>query len=274
MEVSAQCLTVSSLTLGKAPFRERVRAAAAAGFTGLGLSVENYAASLRDGLDDQAMTTILDRHGIAVTEVEFLSDWVPGPGEARPSAKEAAAFHIARVFGADHVNVGLFQPTPWDLMVRSFTALCERAGEIRIALEFMPFGAVPDLATAWDLVRLADRPNAGLLIDVWHWVRGAAAAGDLGPVPAERVFAVQLCDVGADPLADMRHESLHFRLAPGTRTDSAQNLLELLARHGVAAELSAEVMSDALLAKGLDATAKTVFETTSAVLAEHRRNGS
>ncbi|MFJ6792681.1 sugar phosphate isomerase/epimerase family protein [Streptomyces sp. NPDC091268] len=260
-------LTISSLTLGEAPFRERVRAAAAAGFRAVGLSVEAYREARRGGLDDAGMRAVLDEHGIRLGEVEFLSDWAPGGGEDVPTPKEETAFHIARTFGADHINAGLFEPTPHEAMAAGFTALCRRAGELRIALEYMPFGAVPDLPAAWDLVRRTGRPNAGLVLDVWHWVRGATSAADLAPVPAERIFTVQLCDVGPDPLADMRRESLHHRLVPGSRTRAAQDLLTLLVEHGVKTAVSAEVMSDALLAQGPAATARAVFEGTRAVLA-------
>ncbi|MGW6704818.1 sugar phosphate isomerase/epimerase family protein [Streptomyces sp. NPDC054956] len=268
-------LTISSLTLGTAPFRERVRAAAAAGFQAVGLSVEAYGEARRSGLDDEAMRAILADHGLALGEVEFLSDWVPrtggsgGGAEAIPTAKERTAFHMARAFGADHINAGLFDPAPLDVMAERFTALCERAGELRIALEYMPFGAVPDLPTAWELVRRTGRPNAGLVLDVWHWVRGATSPEELSAVPAERIFTVQLCDVGPDPLPDMRQESLHLRLVPGSRTDSAERLLGLLEAHGVRTRVSAEVMSDALLARGTEATARAVYAATRSVLAGH-----
>jgi sugar phosphate isomerase/epimerase len=261
-------LTISSLTLRKAPFARRVQAAAAAGFEGVGLSVEDYLAARDEGLDDRAMHTILDDHAVAVTEVEFLSDWLPHTEKTPSSPREITAFHIARAFEADHLNVGLFEKAPLDLMADSFTALCERADDLKIALEYMPFSGVPDLGTAWELARHANRYNAGLIIDVWHWARGSTRPSDLAPVPAERIFAVQLCDVSSEPLADMRHESLHYRLPPGSRTKYAQDLMTILAHHGVAAELSAEVMSDALLSTGFEATAKTVFTGAANVITE------
>ncbi|MEU4762996.1 sugar phosphate isomerase/epimerase [Actinosynnema sp. NPDC023794] len=257
--MTARRLTVSSLTLGDAPFGERVRVAAEAGFGGVGLSVEVYQSALRSGLDDEAMRAILAEHGVAVTEVEFLSDWVATADTVPPTPKETTAFHIARAFGADHVNAGLFETTPLDALADGFTALCERAGEVKVALEYMPFAAVPDLGTAWEVVRGTGRANAGLVIDVWHWVRGGTEPAELDTVPADRVFAVQLCDISAEALVDMRHESLHHRLPPGSRTRHAQDVVAILERHGVTAELSAEVMSDALLAQGFDVTAKAVF---------------
>lgn len=268
MTASTCRLTISSLTLRGAPFGERVRAAVSAGFAGIGLSVDDYLAARRDGLDDDAMRAMLDAAGIAVTEVEFLSDWVPGEGATQPSSREITAFHVARVFGADHVNVGRFDRTAVDSMADGFAALCERASGLKVALEYMPFGAIPDLGTAWELVHRSGQPNAGLVIDVWHWVRGGTTPGDLTPVPPDRIFAVQLCDVGPAPLPDMRQESLHHRSAPGSGTRHAEDVLAILTRHGVDVDLSVEVMSDALLAEGFQTTAAKVFAGVRKVITE------
>lgn len=259
-------LTLSSLTLGQTPFEERVRVAASAGFDGIGLSAEVYAAALRSGLDDRTMQSVLDDHGVAVTEVEFLSDWLQSGG---PGRKEATVFHIARTFAADHVNVGLFDPGSPELMKVGFAALCQRAGDVKVALEFMPFGGIPDLSTAFQMVGFAGRPNAGLVIDVWHWVRAGTGARDLAGA-ADRVFVVQLCDVARVAMPDLRHESRHHRLVPGDGDGHANALVALLIDQGIRPQLSVEVMSDALLAKGNEATAEAVIAGARRVLANHR----
>lgn len=261
-------LTVSSLTFGLTPFEERVRVAASAGFAGIGLSVEVYLSARQAGLDDSAMRALLDRYGVSVTEVEFLSDWIIDGRLPTERSKEATLLHMAQVFDAERVNVGLFEKSPLDLMCRSYAALCERAGTVKVALEFMPFGGIPDLHTAWEMVRFVDRPNAGLLIDVWHWVRAATRAHDLAPVTADRVFAIQLCDVARDELPDMRQESLHHRLVPGQGDNHASTLLALLAAHRVQADMCVEVMSDPLRELGTATTAEAVIAGAREVLAE------
>ncbi|MGH3759829.1 sugar phosphate isomerase/epimerase family protein [Actinophytocola sp.] len=261
-------LTASSLTFGQTPFEERVRVAASAGFDGIGLSAEVYAEALRNGLDDSDMLAMLDEHELVVTEVEFLSDWFLDDAPASPSSKETTLLHLARVFGAERINVGLFEKHPLDEMCRSFAALCERAGDVKIALEFMPFGGIPSLPTAWELVRSVDRDNAGLLLDVWHWVRADTTTEDFARVPADRVFAVQLCDVGRDRLEEMRFESLHRRLVPGDGDGHATSLLSLLVSHGVDADICVEVMSDELAASGTMATATSVFAGATEVLSK------
>src|ERR1700750_1521785 len=61
-------------------------------------------------------------------------------------------------------------------------ALCERAGpDLTVALEFMPYSGVPALATAWRIVEGV--PNAGLIVDGWHWARAGQQITDLAAVP-------------------------------------------------------------------------------------------
>lgn len=48
---------------------------------------------------------------------------------------------------------------------------CDRAGDIMIGLEFMPYSGVPDLASAWRAVKECNRENAMLICDTWHWAR-------------------------------------------------------------------------------------------------------
>ena len=54
-----------------------------------------------------------------------------------------------------------------------FAALCEHAAEhgVRVAIEFLPWSAVPDLATTWQIVRGSGTTNGGIVIDMLHWQR-------------------------------------------------------------------------------------------------------
>ena len=179
-------LVVSSYTLGtEVGFEDRVRAAAAAGYEGVGLRAENYWDARAAGLDDDAMREIAVQHGVPIVEVEYITAW--GTAEDRDAAqqeKEQAVFHMARAFGVRHLNTGLLEKLPLDVMTEAFAALCDRAGDdLTVALEFMPYSGVPDLATAWQIIDDADRANGALIVDVWHWARAGMTPADLDPVP-------------------------------------------------------------------------------------------
>jgi sugar phosphate isomerase/epimerase len=152
--------------------------------------------------------------------------------------------------------------------VAGFAALCQRAGELTVALEFFPFGGVADLAAAWRVVRSADQPNGGLLIDFWHWRRSTTTLADLDQVPADRVVSIQIDDIREHPMNPLRPETLHWRLPPGRGYGNIVELLDALRAKQVSPRIVAvEVMNDDLLAQGLTVTASTLMESSREVLA-------
>jgi sugar phosphate isomerase/epimerase len=264
--LDAAPLVVSSYTLGTdVGFADRVRAAASAGFDGIGLRAENYWAA---GMDDAAMLAVAAQHGVRILEVEYLTGW--GTADDRDEAqqqKERTVFSMARAFGVRHLNAGLLEKLPVGVAAEAFAALCERAGpDLTVALEFMPYSGVPDLATAWEIVRGVR--NAALIVDAWHWARAGQRPVDLDGVPAERIVSVQLCDVRAEPMEPPRAESLGHRLPPGQGHGDTVGMLRALRAHGVApAVMAVEVISDELVARGVDVAARVAADAARAVLA-------
>jgi len=266
---AAQPLVVSSYTLGtEVSFEDRVRVAAEAGFAGIGLRAENYRDARDAGLDDDTMLAILDRHGVRVMEVEYVTAW--GTGEDRDAAqqdKEQAVYHMARTFGVSHLNAGLLETLPVDVITEAFAGLCRRAGELTVGLEFMPYSGVPDLAVAWTVVREANESNGALLVDAWHWTRSGMTNNDLEPVPADKIVAIQLCDVLEQPMTPLRQESLHHRLPPGKGYGDVAGMVSALKAKGVRPRVIAvEVISDDLVSRGLEIAARTNINAAREVL--------
>jgi sugar phosphate isomerase/epimerase len=263
--VDAAPLVVSSYTLGtEVGFGDRVRAAAGAGYDGIGLRAENYWAA---GLDDAAMLAVAEQHGVRILEVEYLTGWgTPANRDEAQQEKEQAVFHVAHAFGVRHLNAGLLEKLPHDVIAAAFAALCERAGpDLTVALEFMPYSGVPDLATAWKIAQTV--PNAGLIIDGWHWARAGQKPTDLDEVPAERIVSVQLCDVQAEPMEPLRAESLGHRLPPGKGYGDTAGLVRALTAHGITpAVMAVEVISDELVSRGVDIAAQVTADAAREVL--------
>jgi sugar phosphate isomerase/epimerase len=262
-------LVLSSHSLGtQVSFPDRVAIAADAGFAGIGLRAENYWDARESGLDDQGMQAVLDAHGMAVQEVEYLTDWGTEQDRTRDQRrKEEAIFHLARTFGVGHVNAGLFQHLPADVIGDGFLALCQRAQELIVALEFLPFGGVPSLRESWQVVRSAGQPNGALIVDTWHWVRSGTTVEDLDQVPAEKIVSIQINDVRQYPMDPLRPEALHWRLPPGQGFGNVTEIIAALRAKGVRPRIvAAEVMNDDLLAAGLETTAKVIMAACREVL--------
>ena len=87
---------------------------------------------------------------------------------------------------------------------------------------------VRDWTAAWDIVRAADRPNLGIVLDSFHaCVRGNPIA-PMSAIPAEKIALVQVADAPAlqmDPLSLSRH----YRCYPGQGDYPIVDYLEAIA---------------------------------------------
>ncbi|MCW2763332.1 MAG: Xylose isomerase domain protein barrel [Marmoricola sp.] len=212
------------------------------------------------------MLAVAEQHGVRILEVEYLTAW--GTAADRDEAqqkKEQTVFHMARAFGVHHLNAGLLEKLPLDVMTDAFAALCERAGpDLTVALEFMPTTA------SRPRHGLADRggvPNATLIIDNRRRARAGQKPADLDEVPAERNVSVQLCDVRAEPMKPLRAESLAHRLAPGQGYGDTVGWCARW-RHTASppAVMAVEVISDELVARGVDVAAQVTADAAREVL--------
>jgi len=267
--------TISSWTLGdKCTFEERVSAASKAGFEGIGLRAETYVDALNEGLTDDDILSVLNRYGMKCTEVEYIVQWAEEQRSYEQKYKEQMCFHMCRLFGVAHINCGLMEDYSVEYTAKKLKELCDRAGELIIGVEPMPYSGLPNVKKAWDTVRSSGCDNAGIILDAWHWVR-ADQPMDLSvleDIPAEKIVAVQINDVYQRPYAAsiLRDESMHDRLACGTGIGITADFCRILREKGVKPRaLGVEVISDTILAKGVESAAQYNFDTAAAVLKEN-----
>jgi 4-hydroxyphenylpyruvate dioxygenase len=133
-----------------------------------------------------------------------------------------------------------------DRMAAQLRELAERAAQrgIRVGYEALSWGRhVRDWPQAWEVVRRADHPHLGLVLDSFHaFVRGNPVA-ELARLPGERVFLVQLSDAPnllMDPLALSRHH----RSFPGQGDWPLADFLEAVLASGYRGPLSLEIFNE------------------------------
>ena len=267
-------ITISSWTLGdQCKFEDRVIAAKEAGYDGIGLRAETYVDALNEGLFDEDILAILDKHDMKVTEVEYIVQWAEDNRSYEQKYKEQMCFHMCELFGVAQINCGLMENYSVAHTAQKLKELCHRAGKYIIGVEPMPYSGLPNVEKAWAVVKEADCENAMLILDTWHWMR-ANQPIDLEvikDVPAEKVVSIQINDVWDRPYAKsiLRDESMHDRLAPGTGIGSTTPWVKMIKEKGIKPNaVGVEVISDAILAKGIKEAAKETFEGTKKVLAE------
>ena len=243
------------------PLAERAAAATAGGFGAISLWGRDYEDARAEGLRDEDIRLILADHGLSVAELDPAWWWPPGAADVHVPAEfdasrifgfgEAELFAIADAVGARSLNAVDVLGGDWTLeqAAEAFAGLCQRAAEhgLLVHLEFLPWSKIPDLATAWRVVRQADQPNGGLTVDAWHYFRSGSAGTDLlRDIPGERILALQLCDAPVTPEADPLHATLHERRLPGEGELDLPALVADLRATGTGAPWGVEVFSDAL----------------------------
>lgn len=267
-------ITVSSWTLGdQCTFEERVSAAKEAGYEGIGLRAETYVDALNEGLHDEDILAILKKYDMKVTEVEYIVQWAENHRSYEQKYKEQMCFHMCELFGVNHINCGLMEDYSVEHTAQKLKELCQRAGSYVIGVEPMPYSGIPTMKKGWDVVKAADCENAKLICDTWHWVR-ANQPIDLEvikDIPADKIVSIQINDVWERPYATsiLRDESMHDRLAPGTGIGTTAPFVKMIKEKGIEPKaVGVEVISDAILAKGVKEAAKYTYENTVNVLKE------
>ena len=99
-------LVASFFTLTGAGFGEPPRhgfaqrcAAARAGFTGIGLHVDDLPRTVAAGLSVADMRAVLADHALAVVEIEFVGGWALRPGRARLHSRRSRPSRTRSVAG-------------------------------------------------------------------------------------------------------------------------------------------------------------------------------
>jgi sugar phosphate isomerase/epimerase len=268
--LSAGDLVLCGGTVRAASFGDKVDAAAAAGFDGVSLYWSDYDQARGDGWTDANLRTLLDDHGLAVAELDGDMGWL-APGSGAPSVPEfldAAAALGARSVTALEVTGRALAPAG---AASAFGALCDQAAEagLLVHIEYFPWSGIADIGAAYEIARLAGRGNGGVMVDVWHHVRGPDAGSlNLGGVPGASVLAVQVGDVLATPAPSLRHEAMHERLLPGHGAGNVAAILRALRDQGCTAPMEVEVYSDRLAALPPRQAARLAGDSLREVLAE------
>jgi sugar phosphate isomerase/epimerase len=283
--VSDPHLVLAWGTVHYASFPDRVLAAAEAGFPSIGLSVGEYRALLVEGWLDHQIRTVLAEHDVAIDEVEVLMGIGSEPGPAnlpeRPGLiyadplVEQTALHIATTFGARRIQaVGEFSSrVAGGETVAAFAALCDRVAvsNIQIALEFVPYSNIADVAIAADIIERAQRDNGGICVDAWHFFRGSRDFETLKALDPSRVFMIQVNDGPAVPVDENRmRDAVHHRLCPGEGEFDLERFLEALDRTGMHSAVSVEIYSDQLNQLPTMAAASRAANSTRELFARYR----
>ncbi len=255
-------------------FDERLAAAAAAGFAGIGLYLPEYA-RLREeeGRSPADIVAAFDRHDLCLAELEALKGWwaVSGPDAEDSARMQALAFEMAEVLGARYLQIIGPYDCSFDQAVTQFAALCDRAAEfdVKVGIEWLPYTNITSAVEAQQIVEAAGRPNGGYCADIWHHTRGANDLSLIAALGGERIFSVQMNDGPLLPTntENYKDDCLTYRVPPGDGEFDCVGFIRTLQSIGVTAPISLEVASTVLWELPAEETARRAADGMRAVLA-------
>lgn len=257
------------------PLEVRARAAADAGFVGLGFALDDARALLeRHGAAD--IRAILAAHGQVDCELEVLMDWC-AEGERREAAWRASreAWRFAAAFGACRVKVvGDITGMTWpmDKVIADFAQLCDDAAGAGCSLtvEILPTTNLDTLQVGRALIEGAGRRNGGLLLDSWHMVRGRVPMSAIAALPPGLVAHVEFDDGPLVAAADYIEETIEARCMPGEGEFPLVEFVRALDACGYRGAYGLELLSPAIRRLPPAAVARQAAEATRRVFAAAR----
>lgn len=248
---------------------QMLRLAAASGCSAAGIRLlpaspggVHYPLMLDAPLRRETLAVMRDT-GVRVLDLEVLRI---GP-DFDPAA-HAAFLACGEELGARHILVAGDDPDEARLAAR-FAALCEAAAAHGLSadLEFMPWTAVRDCASAARIAATAAQANGGVLVDALHWSRSGSTLDDVAALPRGRLHYAQICD-GAVPgpttTEGLVHDARCERLLPG---EGGIPLRALFERLPADLPVSIEIPSESRTARmGHEAWARAAVAATRRVL--------
>jgi sugar phosphate isomerase/epimerase len=237
---------------------DRLIAARAGNFTHMSIFPIDWKGWRDSGQSVATMRAMIADTGIKVLAIDPFVQWVPGftipdyyPVQNRGFIQfdEAAILAIADEAGAEAINCveGLGQPNEISLLTDAFGSFADRAKArgLRVTLEFMPISSIKGIREGWAIVEGANRSNAGLCFDTWHYFRSYEDAATLARIPAGKIFEVQLADATkAQRVPDMIEDLLRFRLLPGDGEFDIAGIAAALKAKGAWNSVGPEVFAD------------------------------
>ena len=221
--MSAPLYSLAHLTLIDCSVPELIYIAARAGYDAVSprfipMHVPGeFACPPEDRAGVRAMKTALDVTGIKVLDIELARiTEVCDPPSFEP------AFELGAEIGAKHMIMSAWTQDRHDrsFLIDCYAESCEIAHNygLTVDLEFPSFSRIRTLDEALDIVRAADQPNGGILVDTIYVHLSRVDLGELLHVPAELLHFLHVSDA-LPGIADTREGMIQLardaRLYPG-----------------------------------------------------------
>jgi sugar phosphate isomerase/epimerase len=247
-------------------FKDRVVAAAKAGFKGIGLK-EADLAHILERRSLREMKHILDDNGIKHVELEFLTNWfLTGEKKKQSDRTKQMLLTAAEALVARHIKVGDFdmQTVPMPRLIESFAALCAEAANYgtKILFELIVDAMIRTLPETLEMVEGADVKNGGIMLDLWHIVKLGIPYEEVARIPARYLLGVELDDGTRECPWSLHEDTVNHRKFCGEGEFDVKGFVSCLLKAGYAGPWGIEILSQDLRTKTLEEAATRAYDTT------------
>ena len=228
---------------------EKLQAIAKAGFKAVEIFENDLLSFAGTRADLRRMAEDL---GLKIAVYQPFRDFegMPEPQRAKVFARAERKFDAMQELGCDFLmvcsNVSPDSLGGIDRAAADFRELGQRAAArgLRVAYEALAWGRhVADYRDAWEIVRRADHPAVGFVLDSFHVLVRGTDLNAIRSIPRDRIFLVQMADA---PRLEMDYLSWsrHYRCFPGQGELPVGGFLDALNATGFDGLMSLEIFSD------------------------------
>jgi sugar phosphate isomerase/epimerase len=249
-------------------FKDRVAAAAKAGFKGFGIKEVDLAHILeRRSLKE--MKHILDDNGMKHVELEFLTDWfLDGEKKKNSDKTKRMLLTAAEALEARHIKIGDFDMhnIPMPRLIESFSALCTEAADhgTKILFELIVDAMIRTLPEALEMIEGAGAKNGGIMIDLWHVVKLGIPYEDVARIPSRYLLGVELNDGTMECPWDLHEDTVNHRRYCGEGEFDVMGFVDCMLKAGYSGPWGIEVLSEQIRGRPLETLTTQAFSTTMA----------
>jgi 4-hydroxyphenylpyruvate dioxygenase len=265
----------------------RARIVHDAGFRAWGVRGVDIEGHLHRGGRLADFAALGQRFGLKISDVGALNEWQwtghPPLVNRQPAPSghsEQTLWHLVEIFLERSAAIGgriivasgaIAETGEIEDAVKSYRQICDVAARHQLRVAYEVRGDAVQFRTyeqGWELVRLADRPNAGLLLDTYHFHIGGTRFEALLNVPIERILLVRLTDAApaAPPAQTSPGRRLPGRAMPGDGVAPLQDIVRWLSEAGYSGHYVVEAVGPQFDAEPTQDIARLAFAKAAAVL--------
>jgi len=272
-------LILSSHTAsGATTFRELAEAAAAADIPAIALTYREYQRFAGRGERNADMVAAARANGVRVVDIEAVYAVLEADPRGRTAAYAERLFGLADLFASESIGIHSNVDPDIDVAADRLARFCDQAAAhgLVVGVEPVPVMGLRDLATAWQIMEQASRTNMGLVLDTWHFSRGAGTVDMILSLPGTAFKTVQISDGRLEPTPNLEYleDTLTNRMLPGEGEFDLLGIIRALRQVGADVKWDMEICSSTLERLAPKEAALRAADATRNVLAAASASGT